>query len=118
MMGVKKQFRVPDEIKAQVLAAYGTGLTTDAVASQFKIGRSTVTMIVARAGAQRRVHGASAQKVPDIIHKPADNDNRAETPRHPILATGGKYALLDEYAAQNGMTTQRALQLWHKARAG
>lgn len=117
-MSAKKQYRIDDDTKAQVLAAYRTGLTTDAVADQFKIGKSTVTMIVARAGAQRRGQGVSVRKVPDIIRKPADNDNQADPPRHPILATGGKYALLAEYAAQNDMTTQRALQLWHKARAG
>ena len=42
----------------------------------------------------------------------------APKPPHPVLHTKGKWRALESYAAANGISRTKALQLWHQARAG
>jgi hypothetical protein len=124
-MARKIVYRIADEIKAAVIADRKAGLTHEQVAIKHKLGKSTVSRIIVE---DRAVNGPKpprravvkarmVPKVEDVTRKPAENDNQPEVAADPILATNGRWAALADYAAQSGITTARAQQLWHKARA-
>lgn len=119
---------IPDDLRRQILDAYAAGMTIKEIAIAFKVGRSTAGHMVSAAGIMRGnragrpntnwVQGVTIRAVPDIIRKPAENDNAPDRPRYEIEATNGKGAALAEYAKAKGLTLRQAMQDWHNVRAG
>lgn len=122
--------------KAAVLKLVADRVPRKAVAAQFGISGPRVSQIVhgdaarlarrekearikgeaARAAAERAAaERAAAEHAAGKVRRLAVPCDAAVTP-HPIIATGGRYSDLADYAAAHGLTQAQALQLWHKER--
>ncbi len=116
---------IPYEVLHRLYVVEGQ-LVTD-IAERYTVSASTIRGLLARHGmAKRRGTGVRPKRcetvvtppsIPPPIKPPVMKAAPNRPALHPVVATGGSYRALCDYAERAGISYTQALQAWHKERA-
>lgn len=121
-MGDKPNARVD----AMIRSLWAQNLNVDAICRVLNLEVGTVARASKRLGLPKRHQGVvmrvskeyrAGTFKPDLTGGDA-SDRAALDDADGIAATGGRYSALGVYAEKHGLTSQQALQAWHRHRAG